>query len=55
MDETFFLGGMPKAEVLKGFCPHISFENQTVHCEHAAQFVPRGGVPYLTRSSRTPG
>ncbi|MFQ3613973.1 MAG: 5'-nucleotidase, partial [Cyanobacteriota bacterium] len=50
---TFFLGGMPKGEVLKAFRPHIYFDDQTVHCDHAAQFVPTGRVPYLTRSTVT--
>lgn len=55
LDETFFLGGMPKGEVLKAFRPHIYFDDQTVHCDHAAQFVPTGRVPYLTRSTVTHG
>lgn len=47
LNETFFLGGMPKAEVLKAFKPHIYFDDQTVHCDNAAQFVPTGRVPYV--------
>ncbi|MEN9238175.1 MAG: 5'-nucleotidase [Thermostichus sp. DG_1_6_bins_120] len=53
LDETFFLGGMPKGEVLKAFRPHIYFDDQTIHCDHAAQFVPTGRVPYLTRPTVT--
>ncbi|MEN9222391.1 MAG: 5'-nucleotidase [Thermostichus sp. BF3_bins_97] len=53
LDETFFLGGMPKGEVLKAFRPHIYFDDQTAHCDHAAQFVPTGRVPYLTRTVKT--
>ena len=48
LDEAFFLGGMPKGEVLKAFRPHIYFDDQTVHCDHTSQFVPTGRVPYVT-------
>ncbi|MGF1612385.1 MAG: 5'-nucleotidase [Gammaproteobacteria bacterium] len=49
LDETFFLGGMPKGEVLKAFKPHIYFDDQTVHCDHASRYVPTGRVPYMMR------
>ena len=45
LNETFFLGGMPKGEVLRAFRPHIYFDDQTVHCDNASQFVPTGRVP----------
>ena len=48
LDETFFLGGMQKGEVLKAFKPHIYFDDQTVHCEETSQFVPTGLVPSVT-------
>ncbi|MDH5546204.1 MAG: 5'-nucleotidase [Gammaproteobacteria bacterium] len=48
LDETFFLGGMPKGEVLKAFRPHIFFDDQLVHCESAnAHGVAVGRVPYI--------
>jgi len=51
LDETFFLGGMPKGEVLKAFRPHIYFDDQTTHCESAARYVPTGRVPHVGRSN----
>lgn len=54
LNETFFLGGMPKGEVLKAFRPHIYFDDQTVHCDHTSQFVPTGRVPYVTKKREKP-
>jgi 5'-nucleotidase len=45
IDEAFFLGGMPKTEVLEAFRPHIFFDDQATHCERAAPRVPTGRVP----------
>ena len=50
VDEAFFLGGVGKAKVLTGFNPHIFFDDQDVHLEAAANLVPSGKVPYLTKS-----
>ena len=48
LDETFFLGGMPKGEVLKAFKPHIFFDDQIVHCDSAeAHGVVAGRVPWV--------
>jgi 5'-nucleotidase len=52
LDETFFLGGMPKAEVLKAFRPHIFFDDQTVHCDHSSKVVPTGRVPYRSEETQ---
>lgn len=52
LNETFFLGGMSKGEVLKAFKPHIYFDDQTVHCDHASRFVPTGRVPYVEAPSK---
>jgi 5'-nucleotidase len=41
----FFLGGVPKHEVLKAFKPHIFFDDQQVHCQPASKFVPTARVP----------
>lgn len=49
--EAFFLGGVGKAKVLRAFNPHIFFDDQDVHLEAAANLVPSGKVPYLTRSA----
>ena len=45
IDETFFMGGVPKTEVLRAFRPHIYFDDQQAHCDRAAPSVPTGRVP----------
>jgi 5'-nucleotidase len=50
LDETFFLGGMDKSEVLKAFRPHIYFDDQRGHCDRASKLVPTGRVPWIRRS-----
>jgi len=45
IDETFFLGGMSKHEVLRAFRPHMFFDDHPTHCESAAGGVPTGRVP----------
>jgi 5'-nucleotidase len=44
IDEVFFMGGAPKAPVLKAFAPHIFFDDQAVHCEPASEVVPTAQV-----------
>ncbi len=46
IDETFFLGGVPKHKILESFSPHIFFDDQHLHCEGAAPVVPTARVPY---------
>ncbi len=46
IDESFFLGGMDKGEVLYAFGADIFFDDQHGHCESARQHVPTGHVPY---------
>ena len=50
VDEVFFLGGMEKTKVLKAFRPHIFFDDQELHLEKVANFVPSGKVPYNSDS-----
>jgi 5'-nucleotidase len=50
VDEAFFLGGVEKTKVLQAFKPHIFFDDQDVHLEKAARFIPAGRVPYSTAS-----
>lgn len=50
VDEAFFLGGVGKSKVLEAFKPHIFFDDQDVHLDEAAAFVPSGKVPYLSES-----
>ncbi|MFT6435117.1 MAG: 5'-nucleotidase [Candidatus Azotimanducaceae bacterium] len=51
VDEVFFLGGLGKAKVLRAFRPHIFFDDQDLHLDEAAKFVPSGKVPYTSDSS----
>src|SRR5205809_4550610 len=44
-DESFFLGGVEKAGVLKVFKPHIFFDDQAVHCGPASSSTPAALVP----------
>ena len=46
IDETFFLGGVPKHKILHSFSPHIFFDDQHQHCEGAARIVPTARVPH---------
>ena len=43
-DETYFLGGVDKAGVLKAFGAHIFFDDQRVHVESASRQVPAAQV-----------
>ena len=45
IDETFFMGGVAKSDVLAAFKPHIFFDDQHGHCERAAPLVQTGRVP----------
>jgi len=47
IDETFFLGGVPKDRVLASFKPHIFFDDQHRHCALASRVVPTARVPTL--------
>lgn len=49
IDEAFFLGGVPKTEILAAFRPHIFFDDQAAHCDRAAPRVPTGRVPGAAR------
>jgi 5'-nucleotidase len=51
IDEAFFLGGVPKTEILAAFRPHIFFDDQASHCERAASRVPTGRVPIGAKDS----
>lgn len=45
IDEAFFLGGIEKKDVLKGFGAHIFFDDQAVHTKPASEVVPSARVP----------
>lgn len=45
IDETFFMGGVAKSDVLAAFQPHVFFDDQQGHCESASTRVQTGRVP----------
>ena len=53
IDETFFLGGVPKHKILESFSPHIFFDDQHQHCEGAARVVPTARVPHKDDETKT--
>jgi 5'-nucleotidase len=53
-DEAFFLGGLPKAQVLAEFRPHIFFDDQDLHVLPASSVVPAGRVPYKAGTPLNP-
>lgn len=50
VNEIFFLGGVEKTKVVRAFKAHIFFDDQDLHLDPAAKFVPAGKVPYATNS-----
>jgi 5'-nucleotidase len=54
IDETFFLGGLPKDQILAAFAPDIFFEDQPAHCERAAKVVPTARVPHRRQPPKDP-
>ena len=50
VDEAFFLGGLPKDEILKAFNAHIFFDDQDSYVLPASCVVPSSRVPYKTGS-----
>lgn len=52
IDETFFMGGVAKSDVLAAFKPHMFFDDQPGHCDRAALLVPTGRVPIKTAADK---
>ena len=48
IDEAFFLGGIPKSEVLRTFGAHIFFDDQRVHTDLSQSVIPSAHVPWKT-------
>ncbi len=46
VDEAFFLGGVPKKDILASFGAHIFFDDQHAHADPASEVVPSAVVPY---------
>ncbi len=45
IDESFFLGGVSKRDILAAFGAHIFFDDQEIHTGKAAEVVPAARVP----------
>lgn len=50
VDEAYFLGGLSKDKILKAFGAHIFFDDQEIHLNETAKYVPSGKVPYASDS-----
>ena len=50
VNEIFFLGGVEKTKVVREFRAHIFFDDQDLHLNPAAKFIPSGKVPYKSGS-----
>lgn len=50
VDEAFFMGGVPKHNLLKAFNPHIFFDDQEAHLDNSAREIPSAKVPYKSDS-----
>jgi len=46
LDESFFLGGLPKSAILEAFAADMFFDDQVGHCEKARERVVTGHVPH---------
>jgi len=46
VDETFFLGGIEKARILRVLKPHIFFDDQMSHLESSAKDIPSVHIPF---------
>ena len=46
IDESLFLGGMPKGEFLKAYGADVFFDDQQAHCDSASLHVATGHVPH---------
>ena len=46
IDESLFLGGLPKGDFLKAYGADVFFDDQQGHCDSASQHVATGHVPH---------
>lgn len=46
IDESLFLGGMPKGDFLQAYGADVFFDDQQIHCESASEHVATGHVPH---------
>lgn len=54
IDESLFLGGLPKGPFLKAFGADVFFDDQQGHCESAREHVAAGHVPHGISNPRSP-
>lgn len=52
IDESLFLGGLPKGEFLRAFGADVFFDDQQGHCESAGEHVAAGHVPHGVSNRR---
>ena len=45
LDESLFLGGLPKGEFLRSYGADVFFDDQQIHCDSASEHVATGHVP----------
>ena len=55
LDESLFLGGLPKGPFLKAFGADIFFDDQASHCASASEHVAAGHVPHGVANPRPDG
>lgn len=55
LDESLFLGGLPKGPFLKAFGADIFFDDQASHCASASEHVTAGHVPHGVANPRPDG
>jgi 5'-nucleotidase len=46
IDESLFLGGLPKVDFLKAYGADVFFDDQRTHCDLAAEHIATGHVPH---------
>jgi 5'-nucleotidase len=46
IDESLFLGGLPKGEFLRAYGADVFFDDQPLHCDSAKEHVATGHVPH---------
>lgn len=46
IDESLFLGGLPKGPFLKAYGADVFFDDQRMHCDSASEHVATGHVPH---------
>ena len=51
IDESLFLGGLPKGEFLKAYGADVFFDDQQQHCDSASEHVATGHVPHGVANS----